>query len=322
MRISFFFFFCSSLFLAATTAQGWYPRPEGESFLVGQSPAPVIGKNQRYFLDDGDNLIKVARYMGLGYLGLVQANPGIDPWRPPAGQPIVLPYASILTSPPRPGITINLAEHRLYLIWESNGLYKVRIYPVGIGKQGTETPEGEFGIIQRVSRPTWRVPESVRAEQPDKPAFIPPGPDNPLGDYWLRFTPRGHGIHGTNKPYGIGRRVSHGCIRLYPEDIKDLFGKVKLGTPVRVVYQPAKVGIRDDTLWLEIHPDYLERFSREDLIVEIEKQVDDLNWPYSINRKTLRGALDQQQGFPVPISRSPPAGRIGKDRQPGPRERS
>jgi len=313
MRISFFLSLCFSLLLAATIAEGWYPRPQGESLLLGQSPAPVIGENQRYFVDEGENLIKVARYMGLGYLGLVQANPDIDPWRPPAGQPIVLPYASVLTVPPRPGITINLAEHRLYLIWESNGLYRVRIYLVGIGKQGTETPEGEFEILQKVSGPTWRVPESIRAEQPEKPAFIPPGPDNPLGDYWLRFTDRGHGIHGTHKPYGIGRRISHGCIRLYPEDIKDLFGKVDLGTPVRVLYRPVKVGIRDDTLWLEIHPDYLERFGRIDLIVEIEKQVRDMNWSYSINRKNLRQALDEQLGVPVPISRSPSLDHVGED---------
>lgn len=300
------------LLLAAAPAGAWHPRAEEDSLLVGQSPAPVIGENRRYFIGEGETLIQLARSMGLGYLGLVRANPHLDPWMPEKGQAVVLPYAAVLLDKPRSGITINLAEQRLYLIWEDDGFYRVRIYPVGTGKQGTDTPEGDFEVLQKVRAPTWRVPESVRAEDPEMPAYVPPGPENPLGDYWLRFTRRGHGIHGTNKPFGIGRRVSHGCIRLYAEDIKDLFSKVEVGTPVKVVYRPVKVGIRDGTLWLEIHPDFLERYGRLDLILEIERQVAELNWPYGIDRRALRRELDQRRGVPVPISRPPETKRIGK----------
>lgn len=198
-----------------------------------------------------DTLLDLAIEHDLGYVEIVAANPGIDPWLPPAGRFIVLPTMHVLPTAERRGIVINVAEMRLY--WFPPG-GEVVTMPLGIGEGGTASPLGRTVVTRKRADPTWIPPASVRAEDPDLPKVVPPGPDNPLGAYaldlgWPRFV-----LHGTNRPYGVGRRVSHGCFRLSNRNAERLYREVPSGTQVLVINQPVKLGWRENALYLEIHP--------------------------------------------------------------------
>jgi L,D-transpeptidase ErfK/SrfK len=208
----------------------------------------------RYYLPEGDTtLLDVAREYGLGILDIQAANPGVDPWVPGDDLPVLLPTAYILPDAPREGIVINLAELRLYY-------FKVKGKPpittaIGVGREGFMTPLGRTTIVRKQKDPTWRPTAGTRADKPELPGVVPPGPDNPLGAYALYLGWSTYLIHGTNKPWGVGRRVSRGCIRLYPEWIEKLFAWVPVGTKVTVVDQPIKLGWRGDELYIEVQPD-------------------------------------------------------------------
>jgi L,D-transpeptidase ErfK/SrfK len=283
------------LLTTATSALGGY-----SSTLPGRGLVPVVGSNQIIFTGEDDTLVQLARANGLGYQSLAAANPGVDPWLPGAGRPLLLPYSAVLPDRPQTGITVNLAELRLYLVWEEAGLLQVHIYPIGIGDEGWETPEGTFNVLRKVEQPVWNPPQSIRQQRPELPLRVPPGPENPLGDFWLAFTPEGHGIHGTHKPYGVGRRVSHGCLRLYPEDIRDLYGRSEVGTPVRVIYKPLKVGVKDGILYIEAHRDYRQKIT--DPRTEIDRQVRLVGWRNALNWPAIERVIAEARGIPVPVS--------------------
>ncbi len=216
----------------------------------------IIGSVQTHTTVYEDSLVDLARKHGLGYTEIVSANPGLDPWVPGADKKVVLPKAHILPAAPREGIVINLADQRLYFFREDGKT--VDSVPLGIGNNGWDTPKGTTKVVRKKKNPTWYVPQSVRKEDPELPAIVRPGPDNPLGSHAVYLGWPAYLFHGTNKPYGVGRRVSHGCVRLYPEDIARLFGDIKVGTLVTVVDQPMKVTKMDGQLWLEIHPTQLQ----------------------------------------------------------------
>jgi len=218
-------------------------RPDGD----------IIGRLTLHLTRREEILLDVARAHDLGILEVNAANPGIDPWLPPPERLIVLPTAHVLPDAPREGIVINLAELRLYFFLSAG---EVETHAIGIGRDGFETPKGRTTIVRKATNPTWYPTESKRQLDPSIPRVVPPGPDNPLGTRALYLGWPAYLIHGTNKPYGVGRRVSLGCIRLYPEQIEDLYEKVAIGTPVTVVEQAIKLGWRDGELWLEAHPDY------------------------------------------------------------------
>ena len=199
-----------------------------------------------------DTLLDVARRNDLGYGQLMAANPGIDPWLPGTGRRIILPSVYLIPDGPRRGIVIDLAEERLYFFSPDGGT--VATYPIGIGVEAGLTPIGTTQVIGKDVQPTWYPPPSIREERPELPEMVPPGPDNPLGEFSLRLGWPNYRIHGTNKPYGVGRHVSHGCIRLYPEDIAQLFPKVSVGTPVRVVDEPIRLAWVDGELYLRVMP--------------------------------------------------------------------
>ncbi|HXQ30989.1 MAG TPA: L,D-transpeptidase family protein [Steroidobacteraceae bacterium] len=219
--------------------------------IVGVVQSTVIGKE--------DTLPDVARRFNVGYEEMVRANPGVDPWLPGAGREVIVPTRFVLPDAPREGVVINVAAMRLYYYpTHAKGTPQVVItHPIGIGKVGWQTPEGATKIVARVRDPVWVPPVSVRKEHAEDgdllPAKVPAGPDNPLGAYMFRLGWPSYLIHGTNKPYGVGMRSSHGCIRLYPEDIAILFETVPIGTPVRVVNQPYLLGWQDDELYVEAY---------------------------------------------------------------------
>ncbi|NBC50086.1 MAG: L,D-transpeptidase family protein [Gammaproteobacteria bacterium] len=198
-------------------------------------------------------LLDIGRHHGLGVDEMKQANPGVDMWIPGAGTPVLAPDRHVLPNAPREGIVLNLAERRMYYFRSRT---EVETFSIGIGRDGWETPVGSYRIIEKTENPTWTPPASIRAEYAKRgetlPAVVPAGPDNPLGAYRLRLSNPSYLIHGTNKPWGVGMPVSSGCTRMFPEDIEHLFGKVEVGTPVRIVNQPYKVGWLGDQLFLEV----------------------------------------------------------------------
>ena len=208
-----------------------------------------------------DTLPDVARRYHLGFDEIIAANPGVDTWLPGAGTVIRLPMQHLLPNAPRTGIVINLPDGRLYYFrTDQHGNRVVETDPISVGKMDWKTPLGVTTIVKKEKRPTWYPPKSVREthlkEDGDVlPAAIPPGPDNPLGEYAMRLGIPGGAylIHGTNKPVGVGMQITHGCIRLYPEDIENLFGEVPVGMAVRIVNQRIKTGWVDGALYLEVH---------------------------------------------------------------------
>ena len=212
----------------------------------------VVGAQQIYTTKYEDSLVDLARKFGLGYTEIVSANPGIDPWVPGADKNIVLPTAHLLPDGPREGILINLADQRMYLFRPDGKT--VDTAPLGIGNEGWDTPKGSTKVVRKKKNPTWYVPKSVREDQPELPAIVRPGPDNPLGKHAVYLGWPAYLFHGTNKPYGVGRRVSHGCVRLYPEDIARLYDTIEIGTKVTVIDQSMKIARVGEEIWLEVHP--------------------------------------------------------------------
>ena len=219
----------------------------------------VIGALTRVTARADDTLLEIARRHGLGYEDIVRANPDVDTWLPGEGTEVVLPTRYVLPPGPRTGVVLNLAEYRMYYYPKADPgeAAVVMTYPISIGRMDWETPLGRTSIISKVRKPSWYPPESIRAEHAAEgdplPRVVPPGPDNPLGDYAMRLGLPGYLIHGTNRPSGVGMRVTHGCIRMFPEDIDFLFSKVALNTPVRIINEPVKVGWDGDTLYVEVH---------------------------------------------------------------------
>lgn len=222
----------------------------------------VFGEDQRIQTVYEDTLYDLARHYSLGSDELIRVNSRLDPWIPGAGNTVLIPGRHILPTGPHEGIVVNIAEHRLYYYPKPKRHHPQQVitYPVSIGKMDWRTPLGETQVIARQKNPWWSPTESVRAEHAKNgdilPARVPPGPDNPLGDRALRLA-AGNGtylIHGTNNPIAVGLAVTHGCIRMYPEDIEALFPQILVGTRVRIVNEPVKVAWIDGELLLEAHP--------------------------------------------------------------------
>jgi L,D-transpeptidase ErfK/SrfK len=223
----------------------------------------VLGELQVLSARHENTFSDLAQRHNLGYQELRAANPAVDPWLPGEGTPVYLPTLRIIPDAPRDGIVINLPSMRLLYfstVDDASAVHArptVASYPVGIGREGWATPTGAMQVTEKTRNPTWYPPASVRAEHAAAgdplPAAVPPGPDNPLGLFRLRLSRPNYLLHGTNKPAGVGMRISHGCIRLYPEDIEDLFERVPVDTPVHIVDQPVLAGWRDDRLYLEVH---------------------------------------------------------------------
>jgi L,D-transpeptidase ErfK/SrfK len=303
----------------------WARQPPPVSTPVEQPPlvsdrfvltpgSDVVGEIQVIRARYEDTFVDIARAYDLGFDELVDANPGVDPWLPGAGTQVVLPTQFILPDAPRDGIVLNVGAKRLFYYPRAvAGEPPVVItHPVGIGREGWATPTGATTVVAKVKDPVWTVPPSIRREHAEGgkplPARVPAGPDNPLGAFALRLGFPSYLIHGTNKPSGIGMRVSHGCVQLFPEDIEKLFSQVSVGTPVRIVNQPQLVGWRDGNLYLEVHP-ALEDDRRNHraaldkrLAAELRKHKPvAAGPPFRLDAGLVTASLDEGRGFPIPL---------------------
>ena len=301
-----------ALGLALAAAALAVPAAVGAEYPFARGDA-VIGILADYIPRPGDALADIARRFDVGYTEMVAANPGVDAWSP--AQPLVVPSLYILPDAPRQGIVINLAARRLFYFPPRGD--RVQTYPIGIGVIGATTPLGVSRVVRKEPNPTWVPPASIRAERPELPAAIGPGPDNPLGAFALRLGWPNYLIHGTNKPDGVGRNVSHGCIRLYPEDVEHLFASVPVGTPVRVVSQPAAAAWIGIGLYVVVHPDKAQADEidterpmtprpleglREIVEAAAGAYADSIDWA-AVDRAGLERA-----GLPVEVARRPPVG--------------
>jgi L,D-transpeptidase ErfK/SrfK len=260
----------------------------------------IIGADEVYQTKYEDTLADIALEHNLGFVEIRAANPHVDPWLPGDGQTIRLPKRHILPDAPNEGIVINLGDMRLY-DFTDDGV--ITTYPVGVGRDGLSTPLGTTTITRKKQGPLWYPTARMRAEDPTLPKVVEPGPDNPLGSHALYLDWPTYLIHGTHKPYGIGRRVSSGCIRLTPAHIKTLYEKTPKGTKVTVVNQPIKLAETDDGLMMEAHPDpsqadAIEQTGRADYRVppDILSRITNYDAIYRINWSKVRDILNKRDG--------------------------
>ncbi len=248
--------------LVALLALAGADRARATVYTLSSPDATVVGEDQTVETVYEDTLYDLARKYSLGSEELIRVNPGVDPWLPGAGRKLVVPGRHILPPGPREGIVVNLPEHRLYYYPKPKRGAPIEVitYPVSIGKMDWRTPLGTTRVTGKQKNPTWYPPESVRKEHAAAgdplPASVPSGPDNPLGLFAMRLA-AGNGtylIHGTNNPIAVGLAVTHGCIRMYPDDVAALFPLIAVGTQVRLINQPVKVAWVDGELLLEAHP--------------------------------------------------------------------
>lgn len=285
-------------------------RPETHRFPVTKEQ-DVAGSLLTLELRDGDTLPDVARHYGLGYEEMAAANPGVDPWVPKSDSTVLIPAQFVLPRAPRKGIVINLAAMRLFHFPASGRGAEVVTYPIGIGKEERSTPTGPLSIVRKKEGPTWYPTENIRNDHLRKgdplPAAVPPGPDNPLGEFAFYLSRPSYLIHGTNKPYSVGWRASNGCIRLYPENIEQLFPAVPVKEPVLIVNQPYLFGWRDGLVYLQAHrpqKELNERTQQKRLRSDLKKLETDRNHPLDWAR--IDRVLSDARGIPIPISAGAP----------------
>ena len=309
---SFFRRFVPVLFLVYVAGAGavGYPMPSADDDLIGEVRLARASRDE--------TLLDMARMYGIGQEEIRLANPAVDRWLPKEGEAVMIPSRHVLPDARRQGLVLNLPEMRVYHFRPGRGgrAGTVDTYPASIGRMDWKTPLGGARIIRKQRNPSWRPPASVRQEAAAAgealPDVMPPGPENPLGTHALRLNLPGYLIHGTNKPYGVGMRVTHGCVRLLPEDISELFERVQVGTPVQIVNQPVKTGWQDGVLFVEVHPpldedetprdDFL-RFTLERIYEVLQER------PAVLDGRALRQAVAEMHGVPVAVSRPGVPGR-------------
>lgn len=280
-------------------------------YVLPPSDINVVGKSFLVHAKDNETLLDIAREYGVGHNEIIQANPDVDRWYPGAGTPVVIPTRYILPDTPRKGLVLNLPEMRIYYYprVRKGQPPKVITYPVGIGRMNWQTPLGKTYISEKKRNPTWTPPASIRAEHAAKgdilPAVVPAGPNNPLGTRALRLGLPSYLIHGTNKPYGVGMRVSHGCVRMRKEDIEALFELVPHRETVRIINQPLKIGRFGDALFMEFHSPLEEdnlsfsdnlnnalRLAHQKLDFQVE----------GLSEATIEAVVQEESGLPVIVN--------------------
>ncbi len=281
-------------------------------FVLPPKDINVVGNAFLIKAKKSETLLDIAREYGIGHNEIIKANPSVDRWDPGLDTPVVIPNRYILPDTPREGIVLNLPEMRLYYYPKPKAgeVPKVFTYPVGIGRQDWETPRGKTYISEKKRNPTWTPPASIKAEHAAKgdplPDVVPAGPDNPLGTRAMRLGIPSYLIHGTNKPYGVGMRVSHGCIRMRQEDVEALFEKVPKGETVRIINQPLKIGRFAGSLFMEFHSPL-----EEDGLSLLDNLTNALGTAHEkldfqlegLSEATIEAVVREESGLPVAVTR-------------------
>jgi L,D-transpeptidase ErfK/SrfK len=289
------------LLLAALGLGGLVP-PAGAADpgpASGTEPlAPIVGAPASDLVEAGDTLLDVAARHRLGFERLARMNPGVDEWIPEPGTVVRLPTRHVLPDGPRRGLVVNVPEMQLYDFTRAG---EPEVFAVAIGDDMDPSLVGEFRVGAKRERPAWHVPKAIQAERPDLPPVVPPGPDNPLGDHWMTIGTTSYGIHGTNNRWSIGREATHGCLRLYNEDIARLYARTPVGTRVRLAYQTVKLGRDGDAIWVEAHPD---RYGRDpDRLEKALARLAGLGLLGDVDVAAVRRAVDEARGEPVSVGR-------------------
>jgi L,D-transpeptidase ErfK/SrfK len=276
----------------------------------------LIGRLQQHRVESGETLLDIARDAGLGFQELQDANPKVDEWVPKTGADIVIPSRWILPRSRYRGLVINIAEMRLYLFPKRarpGASVAIRTWPVGIGTDHAPSPVGPFTVRSKDKNPTWIVPASIQQGMDEPRGVVPPGPDNPLGGYRIRLSKGLYEIHGTDVPWSIGRQTTHGCIRLYPEHIAELYTLVQPGTPGELIYQPVKFGEDGGQIYVQVHRDLYHRI--RNLEAYALTQAKRAGIADRVDRQRLRAAVGEQNGIPTNVTRSG-AQLLGKASRP------
>jgi L,D-transpeptidase ErfK/SrfK len=264
----------------------------------------MIGDVQWHTVRPKETLLDVARDAGLGFNEIAAANPGVDEWIPAAGTVVVVPSMWILPRSSYRGLVINIPEMRVYLFPSKTTpgqRVTVRTWPIGIGDEDARSPLGPFTVRSKDENPTWIVPDSIYRTMEHPRRVVPPGPDNPLGSRRIRLSKGLYSIHGTDTPWSIGRLTTHGCIRLYPEDIVDLYTQVAAGTKGELVYQPVKVGETDGRVFIEVHDDVYNRLAS--LENEAIRQLERAKLTRRVDLALVGTAVRTRSGVPVDVTR-------------------
>jgi L,D-transpeptidase ErfK/SrfK len=319
-------------FAAPSRAYSWSETQFANRPLFGYPlPGPrddVIGSLSMYKIQPGDTLLDVGRWYGLSAKEVSDANNRLDWWSPPAGKEIVLPTEHILPEGPRVGVVLNIPEMRLYYFYPPPTMVRHRgklkaasftqrtasvvyTFPVGLGRFDWKTPVGLWTVVAKTKDPTWVVPDDIYQEHLERDGeadhVIPGGaPDNPLGHYRLSLSLPEYALHGTDVPWGVGMNVSHGCVRLYPEDIERLYSKVRIGTPGRFVYQPVKFGWRGEALYVEVHDDLYAKYPG--LWNHALREVQRLGLDDQVDTAKLEKAVELRSGIPTYVMPGPAPG--------------
>lgn len=282
-----------------------------EIFPLPPAHVDLIGNLQKTQVKQSESLLEIARQFDLGRTEIEIANPSVDLWLPKPEQDVLLPTQFLLPRSPREGIVLNLPEMRLYHFRRENvGLPdSIATHPVSIGQHEWRTPLGATEVVKKRKNPVWIPPESIKleAEQEGRPLpdIVPAGPSNPLGDYALNLAIPSYLLHGTNRPLGIGMRVTHGCVRLYPEDIQSLYYATAVGTPVTIVNQPVKLGWSESDLYIEVHPPLREFHMSDGLLLEIAAALlrrELQTRTVKVQSSLLRQVVARKDGVPVRLS--------------------
>jgi len=300
-----FYTFILTIITASQSQADIFTRPPADVDVIGQVSTITASSN--------DTLLDVARRYDLGQNEILLANPAVDRWLPDDNAVVVLPNRFILPNVERTGLVLNLPEMRLYYFPEPKaGETPVVItHPISVGRMDWETPLGKTSIINKKKDPDWRPPQSLKDEaiaegNEPLPDIVEAGPDNPLGRYAMRLGIPGYLIHSTNKPYGVGMRVTHGCLRMYPEDIERLFDDIPVGTPVHIVNQPIKLGWLAGSLFVELHPPLDEDKDKyASYMQSVLDAIAEFTAPDEINLsgRALWEAIEHQNGMPVAVTR-------------------
>lgn len=265
-----------------------------------EHPGRVIGERRSELVKEGDTLLDIAFRHRVGFEAITRLNPKVDPWIPEAGAVVSLPTRTLVPRVEEEGLVINVPEMRLF---DFTGEGEPTVIAAAVGDADDPTPTGDFKIRDKRVDPVWTVPKSIREEKPGLPEQVPPGPANPLGSRWMRIGTTSCGIHGTNARWSIGRAATHGCVRLYEDEVLNLFERVPEGTRLQIVYQPYKWGRDGTTLLFEAHPDRYHRIPNP--LVSALEPMRDLGLLDRLDLERVWQAIDESRGIPIAVGTLP-----------------